>query len=364
MRNQPAIQGYCVTAMTDIHWEVNGLLDMWRNEKVFAEELQRLQEPDSILARFPTVNFTAHDPVDVPVVLSHFSSRELADARVLWGTDSGQGGVLRIAGSIAPGTTSVLGNIRFSMPAVQTATRVVLTMTIRDKNGSRLCENTYILYAYPEPAIDGQCSIGFHDPLGTYSGLDFTIQRAGYKVVSSVNGGFSRDAIVLATTMDELVMGHLGDGGRVLLLADSEEALPTDSSLQCVKRAGTWLDGRWFSNYNWIDPSAQPYRELALQRLLGFESRRVVPGYVIAGVQPEDYDDVLSGISLGWLNLNNALTLQTVVGSGKALITTFRFSQYGLDPYATHLLNAYLHYLSSDNCRPRLQWNAKSAAVK
>ena len=315
MRNQPAIQGYCVTAMTDIHWEVNGLLDMWRNKKVFVEELQRLQEPDCVLARFPTVNFTAKEAVDVSVVLSHYSARDIAGARLLWGTDSGQGGVLRIAESIAAGTTSVLGNIRFSMPAVQTATRIVLTIVIRAKNGSRVCENTYTLYAYPEPVIDTSYSIAFHDPLGTYPGLDFAVQRAGYKMASSVNAAFSRDYLVLATTMDEEVMSHLMNGGRVLLLADSEDALPTELALKCVKRAGTWLDGRWFSNYNWINPSAPPYRELALQRLLGFESRRVVPAYVIEGVEPHDYDDVLSGISLGWLNLNNALTLQMAVGS-------------------------------------------------
>ena len=46
VRSRPSIQGYVITAMTDVHWEVNGLLDMWRNPKIFADVLAPLQQPD------------------------------------------------------------------------------------------------------------------------------------------------------------------------------------------------------------------------------------------------------------------------------------------------------------------------------
>jgi hypothetical protein len=110
--------------------------------------------------------------------------------------------------------------------------------------------------------------------------------------------------------------------------------------------------------YNWIDPAAESYRSLAFNRLLAFESREVAPEYVIEGVEAQSFDDVPSGITLGWLNLNNALTFQAAVGSGHALITTFRFSQYGQDRYTKHLLDSYLQCLSSANCRPQTQWLA------
>jgi glycosyl hydrolase family 2 len=359
LRIRPEIQGYCATGMTDVHWEVNGLLDMWRNDKVFTEDLQRLQEPDCVIASFPTLNYRVGDTVDVPVVLSHFSARDIAGARVLWGTDTGQGGVMRIAESIAPGTVTTLGNIRFSIPPLERPTAIVLTVVIRGKNGSRICENTYTLYGFPTGPPPEGYSICFHDPLGTAAGLDFALQAAGYNVAPSIAPGPDAPTLVLSTTMDEMVMRHLNGGGRALILADSEEAFPATAPLSCVKRAATWLDGRWFSNYNWIDPAAAPYRELAFHRLLAFESRYTVPAYVIAGVEPREYQDVLSGITLGWLNLNNALTLQTAVGPGKALITTFRFSRYESDPYSTHLLDAYLRYVHSDEFQPGLQWLAK-----
>ena len=361
MRSAPPIQGYCVTGMTDVHWEANGLLDMWRNDKVFAEELPRLQESDCVMARLPRVNFYVSDTLEAPVVLSHFSSRDLEGARVLWGSDSGQGGVMRLPSQIPPGSVSSIGNIRFVVPPVDTPTRILITVVVRAKNGIRICENTHTLYAYPHSKVAQNCSVCFHDPLGTAAGLDFALQIAGYPVSGSAAGEWPPNSIVVTTMVDERVAAHLKNGGRALVLANSEEAFPVNSVFKCTKRAGTWLDGRWFSNYNWVNPNVEPYRELALRSLLGFESRHVVPQYVIGGVAPKHYDDVLAGITLGWLNLNHALTAQVGFGSGRALLTTFSFEQYGRDPYATHLLNAYLKYLTGGNVNPRLQWSNEAS---
>jgi hypothetical protein len=60
------------------------------------------------------------------------------------------------------------------------------------------------------------------------------------------------------------------------------------------------------------------------------------------------------------LNLNNALTFQLQIGTGKALVTTYRFSNYGDDPYASHLLNAYIRYASGPKCRPAGQWRSSA----
>lgn len=361
MRSQPAIQGYCVTGMTDVHWEVNGLLDMWRNQKVFSEELQRLQEQDCVLARIQKVNFLAEEVVDLPVLLSHYSGRDLAGSRVLWGTDTAQGGVIRIPDSIPEGTLTSLGSIRFAMPAVESPTRVSVTVVVRAKNGSRICENSYSLYTYPRPQPLQDMSILFHDPLGSSPGLDGQLQGAGYTVGRFASEKQSGNRVLLTTVLDEQVMHFLMEGGRALVLADSEDAFPSSAPYKCTRRSNTWLDGRWFSNYNWIDPAAEPYRGLTFNRLLGFESRDVVPDYVIEGVEPEMFGDVLAGMTLGWLNLNNALSLQVSVGSGKALLTTFRFPQYGVDPYSTHLLNRYLNYVPGSACNPSLKWLSTAA---
>lgn len=362
LRRRHEIQGYCLTGMTDVHWEVNGLLDMWRNEKVFTEDLQRIQEQDCVVASFSTYNYRVGETVDVPVVFSHFSSRDLAGARVLWGTDTGQGGVLRATQSIAPGTVATLGNIRFSIPALESPTPIVITVVVRGKNGTRICENNYTIYAFPQRTINSS-PIYFHDPLGTAAGLDFALQSAGYEVQSTIAAAPKERGLLLATIVDDLVLGHLNGGGRAVVLADSEESFPSKCRFACTKRASTWLDGRWFSNYNWITPTSPPYQELSFHKLLAFESRYVVPAYAIAGVEPGEYDDVISGMTLGWLNLNHALTMQVAVGTGKALVTTFRFVHYESDPYASHLLDAYFRYAQSEEFQPRMQWTVHTSST-
>jgi len=75
---------------------------------------------------------------------------------------------------------------------------------------------------------------------------------------------------------------------------------------------------------------------------------------VLTELQPEQYDDVLSGMFYGWISLNSPLLVQGRAGAGVALITTFRFDQYGSDPYATALLDALGRYAASPECRPRM----------
>ena len=77
---------------------------------------------------------------------------------------------------------------------------------------------------------------------------------------------------------------------------------------------------------------------------------------------PAQFDDVLSGITYGWLNNNCALTAQVHVGSGQMLLTTYRFHRYGADPYTTELLNAFLSYVAGVEMLPRLKLRTEISA--
>ena len=55
----PPIQGYVITVFTDLNWEANGLIDMWRNPKVYAERLAAIQQEDVLLPSTPTTQL--HD---------------------------------------------------------------------------------------------------------------------------------------------------------------------------------------------------------------------------------------------------------------------------------------------------------------
>ena len=53
MRRHEPIQGYVITEFTDINWEVNGLMDMWRRPKIYAERLAAIQQEDVLLPSTP-----------------------------------------------------------------------------------------------------------------------------------------------------------------------------------------------------------------------------------------------------------------------------------------------------------------------
>jgi glycosyl hydrolase family 2 len=333
IRAKESLRGYVITGITDVHWEVNGVLDMWRNEKVYAEDLANLQHPDLVMCRLPGQCFYGGAHVQIPVLLSHYSDRDLNGASIRWSTSSGARGTLRLPQGVRAGTVLDVGQIQLELPSVETPTTERLEIELRTVNGHRWIENSYDMCLLPK--LEEQ-------------DLPLSPTPAGFQ---------NRDqgSAIVATKYDETLAAHLESGGDAVLLVNSLDAIPSGWTVQPALRVGTELEGRWFSNYNWIRTQQRPFSDVAFRRILDFESREVAPRYILRGIAAEDFDEVLSGITYGWLNNNSALVLQTKVGPGRLLITTYRFGKYGKDPYATHLLNALLRYVSSFDCRPRLQ---------
>jgi hypothetical protein len=233
----------------------------------------------------------------------------------------------------------------FELPQVDAATVERIEIELRLASGHRWTENEYELYLLP-PA-----SPGGHHSLQVSQGenvLTERLQQAGYSVEDL-------GAVLIATRFNESVAAHLERGNPVILLIDSEDALPAEWPIHAKVRMGTELDGRWFSNYNWIRPERPPFSNIAFGRILGFESKEVAPRYVLRGIEAADFEDVLSGITYGWLNQNSGLAVQAQVGKGKLLMTTYHFEQYRIDPYATHLLDALVRYVKSEDFQPRLR---------
>ena len=84
LRAHPEIQGYVITEFTDVNWEANGLLDMWRHPKAFGEALSRLQQDDLLILRGDKRNYKAGEPVEADVYVSHYGAGDLAGAQVDW----------------------------------------------------------------------------------------------------------------------------------------------------------------------------------------------------------------------------------------------------------------------------------------
>jgi hypothetical protein len=72
-----------------------------------------------------------------------------------------------------------------------------------------------------------------------------------------------------------------------------------------------------------------------------------VPHYVIDGFAPQQFENMLAGITYGWLAKNRGLAVPLKLQAGEAILTTFRFPEYGRDPYSTHLFDGLVQALIS-----------------
>ena len=355
IRRHASIQGYVITEFTDINWEVNGLMDMWRNPKVYAAELARLQQPDLVMARTNKRNYTSGEQIQFKVLFSHYSDWNMNGAKLLWRTESGKSQSRQVINKeITRAGVETLARMSLSAPEVERPRRERILLEARGADDKLIAENYAEVFIFPKPAPMRNTTVVFYDPAKSSTRLAQALTTAGYKVLTD-GSNFDSKALIIATLLDGQVERHLRNGGRAIVLANSKDALPANGPFKATPRAGSDRDGNWVTNFNWIRADAAPFSEVAFTKVLGFEHARTVPHYIIEGVRGEDYADVLSGIFYGWLNNNAALAMQMRVGEGKVFATTFRFDEYGTDPYATHLLDAIIRYASGQNFAPRLR---------
>jgi hypothetical protein len=351
IRRHASIQGYVITEFTDINWEANGLMDMWRNPKIYAADLAKIQQPDVILARPAKRNYMSGERVEIEILLSHYSGKPTSGARLHWSTESGAKGSSDLNREIERATVAPLPAISFAAPVVTRPRRERLVLEVRGRDGALIAENNCDYFVFPHPDPAPSTPILFYDPAKSNTGLSQMLAAARYRLLNNANVG----SLVISSTLDDKVKHHLEVGGRAIILIDSKDALPAGEAIKVVARDGSDLDGNWVTNFNWIRTDATPFGDVAINKVLGFESARAVPRYVIQGISGEDYSDVMSGIFYGWLNNNAALAVQMQVGKGKLFATTFRFAEYGSDPWATHLLDAIIRHVSGPNFSPKLK---------
>lgn len=366
IRRYSSIQGYVITEFTDINWEANGLMSMWREPKAYATELARIQQADVVIARADKNNYASGEPIQIDVLLSHYSRRDLRGAKIVWRNEAGKSLATQAFDKEAgPASVTSIAHRKLAALQVTRPQRQRLRLAVVDNAGGVIAENSVDVFVYPKPKPALQTGLSIPESKQTSGLRTEQLTAAGYTVLDpSIDlAPLNRPTLVIASTLDDRVERYLRKGGRALILADTKEALPTSASLKVTPRAGSDLDGNWVTNFNWVrSDSPSPFGAVAFTKLLGFESERVVPRFVIQGIKGTNYDDVLAGIFYGWLNNNAALAVQMRVGHGRLLLTTFRFEDYGKDPYATHLLDSLIRYASGPTFQPRFAYDARGTA--
>jgi len=342
LRSHPEIQGYIITEFTDLNWEANGLLDMWRQPKIYAQLLGKLQQDDLLLLRTEKRNFWGGEKVQVDVYFSHYGTEEVTGGNVNWQVEG-----TPLAGSIllpamSSGSAAKLGQIEFTMPSTPAPIKKVLKATVASGEKT-LSENSLELYFYPPKQPDLPPPVSFHDPSGRLRRLVNEMRARNYMSPT----GSEALPVLIASTFDAEVKKALQNGGRVILITHDRQTLAPGLEIQ--PRGGGDFEGNWISNFFWVRRDQPPFTSIGLDTLAGFESQAVTPAAVVRGIQPKSFNDVLAGMFYGWVRSNVGALVQAKCGKGRLLICTFSLATtYGTDPYATYFLDALVNYAVSD----------------
>lgn len=349
IRAEAAIEGYTITEFTDLNWECNGLLDIYRNKKVYTADLARLQAPDVIFARLGKHNFTSGDEVDLPLYVSRYGASAGETLTAVLRLDGEKIGQTE-APAATRGTVVKLPVVKFAAPRVEAARAVRIELELRSSSNKVIAGNYAEIFVYPaRPRQSGLLSLSAG--LGQ---LAEPLRAAGYRIATTP----APAALLLTDRLDTVAEAHLKTGGRALVLADHKDALPANGRLKMTsRRGGGGYDGNWVTNFNWVNVNRDPFKAVAFDKLLGFESLEVAPEFIIGGIDGAEYADVYAGIFYGWINQNAALALGAQRGAGRLLITTLRlFDAYGRDEYAKRLLDEMIRFARGEGFAPQLQY--------
>jgi hypothetical protein len=341
LRAHTRMQGYVITEFTDLNWEANGLLDMWRQPKVFADALSRLQQDDLLVLRSEKQNYSTGESVQADVYLSHYGAADLAGGKIAWQVDgTSLAGTLPVGPVTSAGATKV-GTLQFAAPASSAPVKRVLkaVLTVANKPVS---ENSLDLYFYPPKQPELPPPVSFYDPLGRLRRLVNEMRARNYLAPT----GSETLPVLITSVFDDTVKDKLRAGGRVILLATDQMTLAP--GFEVVPRAKSMFDGNWISDFLWVRKGQPPFTNIGFNTLGEFETQAATPAAVVKGIPPQNFNDVLAGMFYGWIHANVGVLVEAKAGKGKLLICTFSLgTTYNSDPYATYLLDALVNYMVS-----------------
>ncbi|MBN1922481.1 MAG: glycoside hydrolase family 2 [Anaerolineae bacterium] len=340
IRRHSNLAGYVITEFTDVHWECNGLLDMHRNPKDFFTALGALNNDDLIIPEWKRLAYWSGEEFTLGLLLSHFSRTDLGGSSLEWEVN-GYPELSGVFEALAPKTASVttVGQIPLIVPEVAKPERLRILLRLRRKDGTLAAEQHQEFFAFP------QCTVA--KALKLYApGLEAPLCAAGHTSVETL----AEAEIAVATTLTDGLRAYLLQGGRVLWLAESDDALQTHlEGFAIAPRRGRDWQGDWASSLSWICKE-QLFGALPTPGEVDFLFNDLTPEHVITGLGPRDFAvDVHAGLTVGWLHKTVGLIAERRVGqTGRLLISTFRLSaNLAENPVAAWMLRDMIERLGN-----------------
>lgn len=350
IRRHHSIQGYAIASLTDAAWEATGIFDSNRQPKVPAENLATLQKPDLVLARPASWNYTSGEIIELKTWVARHSPLATERLTVHYLVNGQELNRLEIPPQSRGAVyRDIWKNLK--APLVKAPTRMTVHLELRQAQRI-VSRNEMTVFIYPQPQRRAGTII-----LGSrLYRMEAGLVAAGYTIVDQPKS----DTVIITDQIDEMAWNHLQAGRRVLHIAAMPENLPGGRLRVVPRDDNAKFEGDWVTNFNWVDSRRGPFKGLTFEtspgQILGFESEAVSPMLVIDGLEPGNFDDVMAGIFLGWINGNGALMMGARIGPGRAILTTFNLAEpYATDPYARYLVDQAIELLRDGSFAPRLQ---------
>ena len=328
MRRYASIQGYVITEFTDVHWECNGLLDMYRNPKAYYARLKEINADDVLIPLWERLTFSVGETCRLNTLFSHYSSAEMKEVLLEWMVTGEQFLVIQDqlpVGECSPAGVTDLGTISFEMPHVEQPTRVLLELRLASGD-HWIASSQQEIYIFPKvPSLADQRRIYSRQ-------FQPVLESLGYIVIDDL----SQAELAVVSTLDDVCREFLLRGGKVLFLAEEDDALQTHiPNIDIGPRHGTAWQGDWASSFGW-----HRFGSIPSGNVVNFAFADLTPEHVIHGFAPRDFaSDVYAGLFVGWLHKPIPTIARRRVGRGTLMISTFRLGQnLDTNPLARHIL--------------------------
>jgi hypothetical protein len=271
---------------------------------------------DVLIPLWDRLVYSAGETCVIQVRLSHYSPTELRDVALEWKV-AGRGyelnGIQVFAGACKPFGLTDLGEVCFTVSPVEhpQSARIELKLFHGEERIASTEQEITILPELPLSG-DGQMVIA--------SDLRRPLEKLGY----AAGDDLTQAQVAVVTVLDDAYRDFILRGGRVLLLAEDEEALQLHvPGLDITERDDTAWQGDWASSFGW-----HRFDDLPTGGVVNFAFAGLTPEHVITDFSPREFAfDVYAGLFVGWLHKPVPTIARRRMGQGEVWVSTFRLSQ-------------------------------------
>jgi hypothetical protein len=332
MRKREKINGYVVTELTDIEWEVNGFLTYFRKPKESFVNTKDFNGAISVILDYDKHNYWGGEEFTaVPIIINN--TRNPITGILKW----------ELEGTDLQGTLPVHED-----SSIVNKNLAPLKFTLPEKEGQY--NLNYVLLSQEQEQVLAknreELTVTFQKKLHRRGKAISTYQlEDNFQMQLAVNGfnllnDFGK--VCLTSCLDDRVEKYLRQGGRAIFLAERGSEITRKGFLNFKKL----VDGESWdraASFNFMDRDFFP--ALPVQKISGWELQDLYASYVVSNLDDLNWSRIIAGNFYGWIGNPGATILELPYGEGTLLVVTLKLvTNYNKQPIGTGLLHYLIDY--------------------